>query len=312
VAESKAERRSEAAGTDRIGAPRAPRAFGSGVLEYGVAGEVALRWAAADLTAVVEEARRRHDLSPIAAVALGRAMAGAALLHRLSIRATRRLTLTVAGDGPIGRVVAEVNQEGDLRGFVGDPRVDLPRSGDGKLRIADAVGTGTLRVHRELLDGSTYESQVALTTGEIGLDLAHFLEQSEQTQSAVMVGVLEGPEGVRSAGGMIVEVLPGAGDSAVGRLESNLNADSSVSRTLDRDGLAGLRARVLSGLDPELIESRELRFRCGCDRDRLRDQLATLTEEERGSIADDEGAVVAECAFCGERYRFAAGELPLG
>jgi molecular chaperone Hsp33 len=311
MAASEAGKSSEDGGNDHIGSPRGPRAFGSGVLEYGVAGEVSLRWAAADLTSVVEEARRRHDLSPIVAVALGRAMAGAALLHRLSIKATRRLTLTVAGDGPIGRIVAEVNQEGDLRGFVGEPRVDLPRSEDGKLRIADAVGTGTLRVNRELLDGSTYESQVALATGEIGLDLAHFLEQSEQTQSAVMVGVLEGPEGVRSAGGMIVEVLPGAGAAAVDRLERNLSADSSVSRTLDRDGLVGLRERVLSGLDCELIERRELRFRCGCDRDRLRDQLAALSGEERASIADDDGVVVAECAFCGERYLYASTELPI-
>lgn len=296
-------------GRDRVGSPRVSGNFGAGALEYGVAGEVSLRWAAADLTAVVEESRRRHDLSPLAAVALGRAMAGAVLLHRLSIKATRRLTLTVAGDGPIGRIVAEVSQEGDLRGFVGEPRLDLPQENDGKLRIAEAVGTGILKVRRELVDGTSYESQVALETGEIGLDLAHFLEQSEQTQSAVMVGVLEGPEGVRAAGGMIVEVLPGANPRAVERVEENLAADASVSRILDREGLTGLRDRVLAGLDAELIDRRELRFHCSCDRERLREQLVTLTEEDRNAIADDEGAVVAECAYCGERYRFAGDEI---
>jgi molecular chaperone Hsp33 len=177
------------------------------------------------------------------------------------------------------------------------------------VRIAPAVGTGLLKVYRELLDGTSYESQVELTTGEIGLDLAHFLEQSEQTQSAVLVGVLEGPEGVRAAGGMLVEVLPGGQLAAIERLESNLAADSSVSRAIDRGGLGGLRDRVLDGLEPELLDRRELRFHCGCDRERLRQQLATLGEEERGEIADVEGTVVAECAWCGERYRYAAGEL---
>lgn len=296
-------------GTDRVGSPHPSRSFGTGALEYGVAGEVSLRWAAADLTAVVEEARRRHDLSPVAAVALGRAMAGAALLHRLSIKATRRLTLTVAGDGPLGRIVVEVGQQGDLRGYVGEPRIELPAQGDGRLRIASAVGTGVLKVRRDLLDGSSYESQVALETGEIGLDIAHFLEQSEQTQSAVMVGVLEGPEGVRSAGGMVVEVLPGANPAMVERLERNLEADSSVSRTIDREGLVGLRGRVLAGLEPELLDQRELRFQCSCERERLREQLAVLPEDDRAAIADDDGAVVAECAFCGERYRFAESEL---
>lgn len=301
--------RTNGGGEDRVGAPHPSFSFGTGALEYGVAGEVSLRWAAVDLTAVVEEARRRHDLSPVAAVALGRAMAGAALLHRLSVRATRRLSLTVDGDGPIGRIVAEVNQEGDLRGYVGEPRVDVAREIDDRVRIAAAVGSGVLKVRRDLLDGGSYESQVALETGEIGLDIAHFLEQSEQSQSAVMVGVLEGPEGVRSAGGMVVEVLPGANPAAVERLERNLEVDSSVSRALGRDGLAGLRDRVLAGLEPEALDRRELRFRCACERERLREQLSTLPSEDRESIADDDGAVVAECAFCGARYRFAAAEL---
>jgi molecular chaperone Hsp33 len=288
---------------------RAPETVEEGALEYGVAGEVSLRWAAAELTGVVEEARRRHDLSPVAAVALGRAMAGAVLLHRLAIKATRRLTLTVAGDGPIGRIVVEVNQEGDVRGFVGDPGLELPTATDGRLRIAAAVGKGILKVYREVVDGSTYESQVELATGEIGLDIAHFLEQSEQTESAVLVGVLEGPEGVRAAGGMIVEVLPGANASAIEKVEASLALDSSVSRAIQRGGLAALRDRVLAGLDQEVMSRHVLRFRCSCDRDRLRDQLAALTEEDRAEIVDEAGELVAECAFCGERYRFAESEI---
>ncbi|MEO8277612.1 MAG: Hsp33 family molecular chaperone HslO [Thermoanaerobaculia bacterium] len=282
---------------------------GAAALEYGVAGEVSLRWAVVDLTAVVEEARRRHDLSPIAAVALGRAMAGATLLLRLSARASRRLTLTVTGDGPIGKIVAEADSEGNLRGLVGDPQVDLPVDDRGGLRIAAAVGKGILRVRRELLDGSSYESQVALESGEIGLDLAHFLEQSEQTQSAVMVGVLEGPEGVRAAGGMVVEVMPGARPDAVELLEENLARTGGVSRTLGRGGLAELRNGVLAGLDVEVIDRRGVRFQCSCSRDGLLATLVGLPSGDLDSIRDDSGQVEAQCSFCGERYVYAAGEL---
>ncbi len=283
--------------------------FGEGRLEYGVAGEVSLRWAAVELAGAVEEARRRHDLSPVAAAALGRAMAGAVLLHRLSIKASRRLTLTVVGDGPLGKVLAEADPEGNVRGLVGEPRVDLAPGPEGKLRVGAAVGRGTLRVRRELVDGSVYESQVELQTGEIGLDLAHFLEQSEQTQSAVMVGVLAGPEGIRAAGGMIVEVLPGASEAAVARLEANLSEFGGVSRDLDRGGLEGLRDHVLAGLAPSLIDERGIRFRCSCSRERLREHLVVLPGSDLDAIRDEVGRVEAECAFCGERYLFVPAEL---
>lgn len=298
-------------GTDSSGSPHPSATFGEGTLEYGVAGEVSLRWAATNLTAVVEEARRRHDLSPLAAVALGRAMAGATLLHRLSLKATRRLTLTVAGDGPLGRIVAEVNQDGDLRGFVGEAHLDLPTDAEGRLRIAEAVGQGMLKVRRELADGTSYESQVALESGEIGLDLAHFLEQSEQTQSAVLVGVLEGPEGVRAAGGLLVEVLPDAQPAAIEKLEANLAADASISRTLEHGGLTALRERVFTGLAAELLDRRSLRFNCGCDRERLLEQLSVLAAADLEEIRADDGAIVAECAFCSARYRFTSDEMAL-
>jgi molecular chaperone Hsp33 len=284
-----------------------------GTLEYGVAGEVSLRWAVVDLTPVVEEARLRHDLSPIAAVALGRAMAGAALLLRLSARASRRLTLTVQGDGAIGKIVAEVDSEGNLRGLVGEPQVEaptqLPTDPQIGLRIAGAVGQGILRVRRELVDGSSYESQVALASGEIGLDLAHFLEQSEQTQSAVMVGVLEGPEGVRAAGGMIVEVMPGAREDAVERLEENLAKVGGVSRTLGRGGLAELRDGVLEGLEPELIDRRDVRFHCSCSREGLLETLVGVPATDLDAIRDDEGRVEAQCSYCNSRYLYQRGEL---
>jgi molecular chaperone Hsp33 len=275
----------------------------------GRAGGVGVRWAAVDLAGVVEEARWRHDLSPVAAAALGRAFAGAILLQRLSARACRRLTLTVSGDGPLGRILAEADAEGNLRGMVGEPRLDLPAAPDGRIRIGEAVGKGLLRVLRELADGTSYESQVELSTGEIGLDLAHFLEQSEQTPSAVLVGVLEGPEGVRAAGGMIVELMPDADDGTVERLEANLETVGGVSRWLAAGGTAALVDAVLGGLEREVVETAPVRFRCRCDRQSLLDRLLALSPEDRAEVADEEGRVEAECAYCGTHYLYASAEL---
>jgi molecular chaperone Hsp33 len=281
----------------------------TGELVLGLAADRHLRWAAVELTGVAEEARRRHDLSPVAAAALGRALAGSVLLQRLLARSCRRLTVTLAGDGPLGRVVAEADHRGNLRGRVGNPAADVPRGANGRLTVAAAVGRGQLKVFRELADGTSWESQVELVTGEIGLDLAHFLERSEQVQSAVLVGVLEGPEGVRAAGGMVVEALPGAPAEALTRLEDNLGALPGVSRLLEAGSVAGLLDAVLAGLGREAAERSEVRFRCSCRRDVLLPKLVALTAEERDELADERGLIEAQCAFCGVRYVFSRGEL---
>ncbi|HEX9798808.1 MAG TPA: Hsp33 family molecular chaperone HslO [Thermoanaerobaculia bacterium] len=280
-----------------------------GELRLGVAGDLDLRWAIVDVTAATEEARRRHDFSPIAATALGRALAGAALLRALATRSCRRLVLSVAGDGPLGRVVAEADSAGDLRGFVGAPRVELPPAETGRLRIAEAVGRGTLRVVRELADGARSDSQVALVNGELGLDLAHYLEQSEQVQSAVSLGVLSGPEGVRSAGGFLVEAVPAADARAIARVEANLAGFGSLSRRLAESGIDGLLASVLDGLLYDARESQAVRFRCSCCRAELAPRLAAIPTAERAEITEADGTLTAQCAFCATVYVFDASEL---
>ena len=282
---------------------------GEGRLELGTAAGRTLHWAAVDLTGAVEEAKVRHDLSPVAAAALGRALAGAILLLRLSARTCSRLTVTVAGDGPLGRVVAEADRDGNLRGRVDEPRVDVPTGPGGKLAVGAAIGRGTLRVHRELADGSTYESQVELQTGEIGLDLAHFLEQSEQTPSAVLVGVLEGPEGIRAAGGVIVEVMPDATEATTERLEENLQDVGAFSRRIEAGGLEAVLDLILAGIDRSVRERSGVRFRCRCARETLLDRMITLTEEDKHELADPEGRIEAECAYCSAHYLYHVSEL---
>jgi molecular chaperone Hsp33 len=284
-----------------------------GTLEMGLAGGGAFRWAVADITEVMEEARGRFDLWPVPAAALGRCLAGAALLQRLSTKTPSRLMLEVRGDGPILRVLAEADDEGNLRGLVGDPRVQVPDWPGGKLGVGRAVGKGFLRVLREYEAGNSYHSQVELVSGEIGEDVAYYLSQSEQTKSAVLLGVLGKPSGVAAAGGMLVEVLPGAPEEAVARLESNLAAIRGISHLIEEGGAEHVVEQVLAGLDREVKEIRPLRYRCRCSRERLFNHLRLLPPEDRAYLRADrpdaDEAIEADCAFCGARYRFTPDEL---
>ncbi len=286
-----------------------PPTLQTGLLQTGLAGGGALRWAAADLTGVVEEARDRLDLSPVAAAALGRSLAGAALLLRLATKTPSRLVVEIRGDGPLGRVIAEADPEGNLRGMVGDPRVVVPDYPNGKLAVGSAVGKGMLRVLREHAGGGSYHSQVELVSGEISEDVAHYLAQSEQRHSAVLLGVLARPSGVAAAGGMIVEVLPGAPEEVIERLEQNILGVPGVSQLVEAGGSGHVVETLLAGLDRELRESRPLRYRCRCSRERLLHHLALLPPEDRDSLFAEDGTIEADCVFCGSKYRYTLDEL---
>jgi molecular chaperone Hsp33 len=278
-------------------------------LQLGMAGQGALRWVATDVTEIVREVRDRLDLTPVAAAALGRAVAGASMLLRLATKTPSRLVLDIRGDGPLRQVLVEVDQDGNIRGTVGDPRVVVPDLPNTKLAVGAAVGAGHLRVLREFGDGGSYHSHVQLVTGEIGDDLAHYLEQSEQSRSAVLVGVLGRKTGVAAAGGVIVEVLPGAPDEVVARLESNLAAMAGVSWLLEEGGVDHMLDTALAGLDRELKETGPLRYRCRCSRERLLQHLVLLSAEDRDYLAEEDGAIEADCVFCGNHYRFPHDEL---
>ncbi|HEX4959910.1 MAG TPA: Hsp33 family molecular chaperone HslO [Thermoanaerobaculia bacterium] len=280
-----------------------------GRLELGMAGDGAFRWAVVDLTDVVQEARDRRDLGPVSTAALGRCMAGAALLLSLATKTPSRLAVEVRGDGPILRVLAEADKEGNLRGLVGEPRVDVPHLPNTKLAVGHAVGKGFLRVQREYEGRRGYDSQVELVTGEIGDDLAHYLAQSEQTRSAVLLGVLGKPQGVAAAGGMIVEVLPGAHEEAISRLEENVSGIPGVSELLAAGGIPNVVETVLAGLGRELKETAPLQYRCRCNREKLLHHLVLLTAEDRDYLRREDGTIDADCVFCGEHYVYLPEEL---
>lgn len=278
----------------------------AGELRLGVAAAGDLRWAVVDVAGPLEAIRRALDLSPIAAVALGRALAAAALVLRFTSKTPGRLVLEVLGDGPLGKIVAEADAGGRLRGLVGEPRVATP--GDGSLAVAWAVGKGTLRVTRESERGR-YSSSVELVSGEIGKDLVHFLHQSQQIRSAALLGVQPRPQGIESAGGLLVEAFPGVAEETLARLEDNIAAQEGVARSLSSDGPGGLLDAILAGFDRQRLEAHPLRFSCRCRRDRLRAQIQGLETAELDAMTGADGKIIAECAFCASRYAIDREEL---
>lgn len=278
----------------------------TGQLRLGVAALGDLRWAVVDLRGPIDEARLRLDLSPVAAVALGRSLIAAALLLRFTTKNPGRLLLEIRGDGPLGTIVAEVGHRGQMRGLVGEPHVETPEHG--LESIGWAVGQGLLQVTQESERGR-YSSQVALVTGEVGDDLAHYLEQSQQIRSAALLGVLPHPSGIAAAGGLLIEAFPGVPEDSLARLEENLAELPGVSSILAEEGITGLLDRVLAGFDREELERHPLEYRCSCRAEALVEQLRTLGSEQLAELADERGNVLATCAFCNARYDFALTEL---
>ena len=275
-----------------------------GKLHVGTAANGDLRWALADLTPLVEEARVLRDLSPLAAIGLGQLLTAAVLLTRLVSKDPLRLVLEVRGDGPLGRLRAEADTIGRVRGLVEQRLAQRPA---GDERTTPELGTGTFRVVRQMKTRN-YESRVSLVDGGVASNVVHFLEQSEQIRSAVMLGVLARPAGVVAGGGLIVEALPGADPLLVRRLEERIPNLPSVSGLLEDGGAWSLLDHALGEVERETLEERQLILTCDCDRERFRGHLRALAARDPSILGDDE-EVEVQCNFCGAEYRFPVDEL---
>jgi len=260
-------------------------------------------------TKLVEEARRLHNTSPTATAALGRVLTAAALMGA-TLKERQSLTLRVVGDGPLGAIVATA-RDGAVRGYVSEPQVYLPLDAAGKLDVGAAVGKGILYVTKDLGLREPYNGSVPLVSGEIGKDLAYYFTASEQTPSAVALGVLVGPTGaVKAAGGYLLQLLPGADEEMAARLEGNVRATGPVSRLVARAfSPEDILATLLEGFDVQIHERQFFRFACDCSRERLREILLALGPEELEQLLAEQGGAEATCAFCNQVYRFSAEEL---
>jgi molecular chaperone Hsp33 len=259
-------------------------------------------------TQLTEEARSRHKLSYVATAALGRTMVAGLLFAASMKKAESRVNIRIKGQGPLQGILVDAGLDGTVRGYVGNPSVELPPTPKGKLDVGGAVGKrGYLYVVRDSGTGQPYNSTVELVSGEIGDDLAHYLVTSEQTPSALIVGVFVDSSGVTAAGGLLIQVLPKAArdEALVDLLQSRLSAVQGFTPMLQAgQTLPQMMEGILGDLGLEIFpEVQMLRYHCGCTIDRMADALKMLGKNELEDMLNrDQGAEVT-CDFCADVFR---------
>ena len=260
---------------------------------------------------VVERAREIHGLSPTASAALGRTLCGASMLGELMKEDDASLTIRVNGGGPVGSIIAVSDNGGNVRGYVTEPKADLPLRGDGKLNVGGLVGTnGMLTVSRDIGLKEPYVGSTELVTGEIAEDLAQYMVESEQIPSAVGLGVLvDTDRTIKAAGGFIVQLMPGAPEELITKLEENIFVMDQLTTALAEDGVDEAVRQVLKGLDYETVMRVPVEYRCNCSRERVEQALESCGREELLDMAATGEETEVSCQFCDKIYRFSPSEL---
>jgi len=278
----------------------------------GTAAEDNIRVVSVVSTQAVQEARERHQLSYVATVALGRAMSAALLLAADLKEPQARIGLQIRGNGPLGGIHVDAGVDGTVRGYVSNPAIELPLTPEGKLDVGQAVGRyGYLHVVRDLGYGQPYTSTVELVSGEVGDDVSYYLTSSEQIPSAVLLGVSLDSQRVRAAGGVLVQLLPGAPANLISEIESRLSQVEEFTPQLARGkALQELLEIWLGDLDLKLApEVLPVRFHCPCNSERVKGALRMLERDELLEMLQTERGAEVVCQFCNKVYRLSEDEL---
>jgi len=261
---------------------------------------------------MTERARNIHTTLPVATAALGRTLAAASMMGNALKEPNASLTLQIKGGGPLGTVLAVSDSQGNVRGYVQQPHVDLPLRPDGKLDVGSAVGTdGTLVVIKDLCMKEPYVGSVQLLGGEIAEDLAAYFVESEQIPTACALGVLvDRDQSVKTAGGYIIQLLPGADEDIITMVEGGVLAAGPVTALLEKnDDPEELLRTVLSDFEVEILETSPIEYRCYCSRERVERALISLGKEELEKILTEQGGCELTCQFCDKIHSFTADEL---
>lgn len=262
-----------------------------------------------DLT---ERARRIHKTLPVATAALGRALAACSMMGNALKGDGASVTLQIKGGGPLGTILAVADNQGNVRGTVDQPQVDLPLRPDGKLDVGAAVGCdGTLTVIRDLNMKEPYVGSVGLLGGEIAEDLAAYFVESEQIPTACGLGVLvDRDQSVLAAGGYLIQLLPGAGEDVITKVEGGIMAAGAVTGLLQEDDdPASLLRRVMPDFELEILETSPIEYRCYCSRERMERALISLGQAELRSLIDEQGSAELTCQFCDNVQHFTKADL---
>jgi molecular chaperone Hsp33 len=267
-----------------------------------------LRAFAANTTGIVEELRRRHDTTPVATAALGRT-ATAGVMMGAMLKGEERLTIQVKGDGPIGQIVVDADAKGEVRGYVDNPHVDLPLNERGKLDVSGAVGEGYLHVIKDLGLKEPYRGSIPIVSGELGEDFTYYFAKSEQTPSAVALGVLVATDySVQVSGGFILQLLPGLEEEEIAAIEQKLAKLPPITTLMaGGEDLEEVLKRMVDSVT--ILERTDIRFQCKCSRERVERTLLSLGREEIEQIIREDGKAELVCHFCNEAYAYNGEQL---
>ena len=263
-------------------------------------------------TNLVERARNIHKTTPTATAALGRVLTAASMMGNLQKVENGALTLQVKGNGPLGTILATSDAVGNVRGYVHNPSITLLEKYAGKLDVGAAVGTDGMRtVIRDLQMKEPYIGSVALVSGEIADDVTAYFAQSEQTPTACALGVLvDTDQSVKVAGGYLIQLLPGAPEEVISRLEQGIAKAGAVTPMLS-DGLTpeDILRRVMADFELEFLETTEVCYKCYCSRARVASTLITVGKKDLQEMIDEGKPITIECQFCDTKYQFTPDKL---
>lgn len=264
-------------------------------------------------TDIVEEARRVHNLSPVASAALGRLLSAGSILGVMSKGVKDRTTISMNGGGEAGNLVVATDSTGNVKGYISNPSVTLPPNEKGKLDVGGAIGkNGNLNIIRDLGLKEPYVGQVPIYTGEVGDDIAYYFTVSEQVPSAVVVGVLVNQEdmSIKSAGAIIIQMMPGApemlGDIITYRLEEIPPLSTLISEGKSAEDIMNM---LFDDMDLVIHETIEVNYKCDCSKERVEKTLISLGESELNKIKEEEEVIGVECHFCDKKYSFTSSDI---
>lgn len=275
------------------------------------AGDGSVKMAVITARDAVQRAREIHGLSPVASAALGRTLCAASLLGEAMKEENASLTIRVNGGGPLGSVVAVSDHEGYVRGYVENPGLELPLRSDGKLDVGGAVGRdGLLTVSRDIGLKEPYIGSVELVSGEIAEDVTRYLLTSDQVPSACGLGVLvDTDRSIKAAGGFLVQLMPGAPEEMIDRLEENIFLMDQLTTVLDEDGAEALFGQVLKDFDWHLVGEAPIGYRCPCSRERVDEALGVIDGEELREMLAEARDFTVNCQFCDKVYTVTPADL---
>ncbi len=267
-----------------------------------------IRFFAVNSTTTVQKAVELHNLSITNAVLLGRLLS-AALMMAIDLKSNQdSLTIKIDGDGPVGKALATANGQGEVKGYVKNPQLELPISLQTQsIDVAGAIGRGTLTIIKDLGLKNPYLGQVELQTGTIAKDLTYYFVASEQIPSSVGLGVLIEPDGsVRQAGGFIVQLMPETPEEVISKLEQNLAKFPNLTDVMDM----GLPIEkiitdfILKGFQPQFLKEVEANYVCGCSYQKFEAGLKLLSRQELQEAIEKDETMTVHCHFCNKDYHY--------